>query len=325
MKALVCHEIGDFETLAIGELPEPEAGPGEMVVEMDAAAVNFADLLVLQDLYQFRATPPFAPGMEGVGRVVAIGSGVDGWSVGERIAAVGYSGAFAERWVVQASHAVHVPDDAPTDVAAAMPVGYGTSYHALKQRAKLQPGETVLVLGAAGGVGAATIDLAAAMGAEVIAAASTQEKLDFCTDLGAHHTINYADDDLRDRIREITGGVGIDVVYDPVGGDMSEAAFRSLKWNGRHLVIGFASGTIPKLPLNLPLLKGASLVGVFWGAFAAHEPEANAENAEEMFSMLREGEILPRITERFSLDDAAEALNVVAERRVVGRVLVEIS
>jgi NADPH2:quinone reductase len=324
MRALVCHAIDDMDSVILGDLPEPTPGTGEILIDVAAAGVNFADLLVLKDQYQFRSEPPFAPGMEAAGVVTAVGSDVDHVSVGDRVAVVGYSGAFAQRWAVDATMAVPVPDDIPWDVAAALSIGYGTSYHALKQRAGIEPGETILVLGAAGGVGSSAVELAVAMGARVIAAASSPEKTEFCRELGAHHVINYVDEDLRSVVKELTGGRGVDVVYDPVGGEMSEVAFRLLGWQGRHLVIGFAAGSIPSLPMNLPLLKGASLVGVFWGAFGSHQPELFRANAQDLFAMVSDGRIAPRITARFPLADARSALELVAGRAAMGRVVVEV-
>ena len=324
MRALVCHAIDDMDSVVLGDLPEPAPGPGEILIDVAVAGVNFADLLVLKDQYQFRSEPPFAPGMEAAGVVVAVGSDVDHVAVGDRVAVVGYSGAFAQRWAVDATMAVSVPDDIPWDVAASLSIGYGTSYHALKQRAAIEPGETILVLGAAGGVGSSAVELAVAMGARVIAAASSAEKTAFCRELGAHHVINYVDEDLRSAVKELTAGRGVDVVYDPVGGEMSEVAFRLLRWQGRHLVIGFAAGSIPSLPMNLPLLKGASLVGVFWGAFGSHQPELFRANAEDLFAMVSDGRIAPRITARFPLADARSALELVAGRGAMGRVVVEV-
>ncbi len=324
MRALVCSEIGSFDSIMPGELPEPIAGPGQMVIDVAYSALNFADLLVVQDLYQFRSEPPFAPGLEGVGTVVSVGPGVKGFSVGDRVASVGYSGALAERWCVEATNTIEVPDDMAWDIAAAMTIAYGTSYHALKQRASLAEGETLLVLGGAGGVGSAAIDIGSAMGATVIAAVSSDEKAAFCAELGADHTINYATDDLRLAIKSVAPR-GVDVVYDPVGGAMSETAFRSLAWAGRHLVVGFAAGDIPSLPMNLPLLKGASLVGVFWGSFTAHEPDVNRRNAEEMFAMVRSGAIAPVVAETLGLEDARRGLDMIASRKVMGRVLVGVA
>lgn len=323
MRALVCPEIGAFERLAVGELPLPEPGPGQVSIDVAYAGVNFADLLVLQDLYQFKAVPPFAPGMEGSGVVAGVGEGVTGITVGDRVSAVGYSGSMAERWLAEATNVIPVPDDIGLDVAAAMTIAYGTSYHALVQRARLAPGERLLVLGAAGGVGSAAVDIGAALGADVLAVASTDDKRALARQLGASVALASDPEGLRTALREATGGEGVDVVYDPVGGAWSEPAFRSLRRNGRHLVIGFAAGDIPSLPLNLPLLKEASLVGVFWGAFTASEPEVNRSNIAAMYDLVRTGGLHPHITERFTLDEAPAALAAVAERRVRGRVLVE--
>ena len=325
MRALVCNEIGAFDSIGPGELPEPVPGEGELVIDVRFCALNFADLLVIQDLYQFRSVPPFAPGLEGVGVISSVGPGVEGFSVGDRVAGVGYSGALAERWCVQASNVVHVPDDIDWPTAAALTIAYGTSYHALKQRAAIKQGETLLVLGAAGGVGSAAVDIGSASGATVLAAVSSDDKAAFCRDLGADHTINYATDDLREAVKTLVGPAGVDVVYDPIGGAISEAAFRSLGWRGRHLVVGFASGDIPSLPMNLPLLKGASLIGVFWGSFTAHEPEENQRNAAELFDLVRSGGINPVVTATLELSEARRGLDMLALREVKGRVLVEVT
>lgn len=324
MRALVCPEIGAFDRLAPGALPEPEPGPDQIVMDVRVAGVNFADLLVIQDLYQFKATPPFAPGMEAAGVVSGVGANVTEFAIGDRVSAVGYSGAFAERWAVDATNVMAIPDDIGFDVAAAMTIAYGTSYHALVQRAGIAEGETLLVLGASGGVGAAAVDIGRALGAEVIAVASTGDKRAFALDGGASAAISPDPEAFRDALHDATGGNGVDVVYDPVGGDLSELAFRTLRRNGRHLVIGFASGEIPALPMNLPLLKEASLVGVFWGAFTASEPSVNRRNAEAMYSMVAAGALSPRITMRVPLDEAAAALGAVAGRRALGRVVVDV-
>ena len=325
MRALLCSELGGPEKLAVVELPDPEAGSGQVVIEVAAASLNFPDLLTIQGLYQIKAEPPFVPGFEGAGTVVSVGEGVEGIEVGDRVSAFNTIGAFAERWLVDAAACTVLPDDVPFDVGASLNVAHGTSYHALKQRAELKEGETLLVLGAAGGVGAAAVEIGALMGATVIAAAGDEEKLAFCKDLGADETINYATDDLRARIKEITGGRGVDVVFDPVGGEISEKAFRSIAWKGRHLVIGFAAGDIPAIPWNLPLLKGASIVGVFWGSFTAHEPEVNAHNVREMFDMVLEGRLQPRITQSFSLDEYQDAYGVFVTRSALGKVVFSIN
>jgi NADPH2:quinone reductase len=324
MRAVVCTEYGSHESLSIGTVPEPHAAAGQVVIDVYAASLNFPDLLVIQGLYQFRPEPPFVPGAEGAGVVAAVGEGVRHLSVGDRVAAVGVAGAFAERWVVDAASVIPIPDDIDFTTASALTLAYGTAFHALKQRAKLQPGELLLVLGAAGGVGSASIEIGKAMGARVIAAASTDGKLEFCRALGAETTINYTDEDLKTRIREVTDGHGADVIVDPVGGDLTEQAFRSVAWNGRHLVVGFAAGDIPRLPLNLTLLKGASLVGVFWGAFTTREPERNARNTAALFALVSSGELRPRVTSVHSLDAYEEAFERLATREATGKVVLRV-
>lgn len=323
MRAVLCTEYGTQEKLTIGEVPDPVAGQGEVVIEMAAASLNFPDLLVIAGLYQFKPVPPFVPGAEGAGTVLAIGPDVTTVNVGQRVMAVGVQGAFADKWVLDASSVIPIPDDMGFETAASLTLAFGTSYHALKQRAALQPGETLLVLGAAGGVGSAAIEIGKAMGATVIAAASTDEKLEFCRDLGADMTINYATEDLKSRVKELTDGRGVDVIYDPVGGELSELAFRSIAWKGRHLVIGFASGDIPKIPLNLPLLKGAEIVGVFWGSFTDREPEENLRNGAELFQMLSDGTLSPRVTNVYPLDEYESAFDLMASRRAKGKIILE--
>lgn len=322
MKAVVCSELGGPDLLLLKDVDDPVAGDGQVVVDIRAASVNFPDLLTIRGMYQIKAEPPFTPGFEAAGTVSQVGPGVAQISVGDRVAAFGTVGAFAEKWAVDASSCIPLPDGVSFEAGAAITVAYGTSYHALKQRAELGEGETLLVLGAAGGVGAAAVELGAHMGARVIAAASTDEKLAFCRQLGAAEAINYADEDLRQRIKELTDGNGVDVVYDPVGGDLTEAAFRSIAWNGRHLVIGFAAGDIPSLPLNLPLLKGASIVGVFWGAFLQHEPQANAKNVRELFELVTSGAVKPRVTEKYPLEQYRDAYRAIEDRTATGKILI---
>lgn len=325
MKAIYCTELGGPERLSLAELDDPEPEAHEVVIEVAYASLNFPDLLTIQGLYQIKSEPPFVPGFEAAGVVSAVGADVGRVKVGDRVSAFNRIGAFAEKWLVDEASCIPVPDGVPLDIAASINIAHGTSYHALKQRAGLQEGETLLVLGAAGGVGSAAVEIGALMGARVIAAASSDEKLAFCRELGAVETINYANEDLRGRIKELTGPTGVDVVYDPVGGDLSEQAFRSIAWKGRHLVIGFAAGDIPAIPLNLPLLKGASLVGVFWGAFTANEPAANAQNMGEMFDMVIDGRLRPRVTESFALDAYEDAYAVFASRTVQGKVVFAIN
>ncbi len=325
MRAVVSPALDGFDDVEIGELPEPKVRPGHLVIDVEMAALNFADLLMMRGLYQYPIEPPFAPGMELVGTVAEVGDGVHDFAVGDRVAGMTFFGALAEKCLVQERQVVSVPDDISTPTAAALTIAYGTSYHALKQRAGLAPGETLLVLGAAGGVGSAAVDLGSAMGATVIAAASSAEKLAFAQQLGATHLIDYRKDDLRKSIRDITGGEGVDVVYDPVGGPLSEPAFRSLRWRGRHLVVGFTAGEIPSIPMNLPLLKGSSLVGVFWGTFTADETEEHRVNAVELYEMARHGVITPGIAATLGLEDAREGFRMISDREVMGRVLVSVA
>ena len=325
MRAVLCTEYGTQDKLSIGEVPDPVPGPDQVVIDMAAASLNFPDLLVIAGLYQFRPEPPFVPGAEGAGTVSAVGSDVADVRVGQRVMAVGVQGAFADRWVADASAVIPTPGDMDFETAASLTLAFGTSYHALKQRAALQPGETLLVLGAAGGVGSAAIEIGKAMGATVIAAASTDEKLEFCRSLGADLTVNYATENLKGTVKELTGGRGADVIYDPVGGDLSEQAFRAIAWRGRHLVIGFAAGDIPKMPLNLPLLKGASIVGVFWGSFTSREPEANMRNGADLFAMLSDGTLKPRVTNVFPLEEYEAAFDLMASREAKGKIVLRIS
>jgi NADPH2:quinone reductase len=324
MKAVVCEAYGGPETLVIKEVPDPEPAESQVVLDVEVASFNYPDLLTIRGLYQIKTEPPFSPGSEAVGTVKKVGVGVRWPRVGDRVAAVGVAGAFAEQWVVDPARCVAVPESVPSDVAAATVFAYGTSLHALKQRAELQPGESLLVLGAAGGVGSAAVEIGTMMGATVIAAASSDAKLAFCRDLGAVHTINYTTENLRQRVKDISDGRGVDVIYDPVGGAFSETAFRSVAWKGRHLVVGFTAGEIPKVPWNLALLKGASIVGVFWGAFAEHEPEANRENLAALMGHITAGDLTPRVTARFSLENFLRAYDLVTHRKALGKVVLEI-
>jgi NADPH2:quinone reductase len=324
MRAVLCTEYGTQDRLSIGDVADSVAGPGQVMIEMAAASLNFPDLLVIAGLYQFKPEPPFVPGAEGAGTVSAVGADVMHVKVGQRVMAVGVQGAFADRWVVDADSVIPIPDDMDFEIAASLTLAFGTSYHALKQRAALELGETLLVLGAAGGVGSAAIEIGKAMGASVIAAASSDEKLDFCRDIGADMTINYATEDLKARVKELTEGRGADVIYDPVGGELSELAFRSIAWKGRHLVVGFAAGDIPKMPLNLPLLKGASIIGVFWGSFTSREPKENLRNGAELFEMLSEGTLEPRVTNVFPLEEYESAFDLMASRKATGKIVLQI-
>jgi NADPH2:quinone reductase len=322
MKALVCPAYGPLENLHVGDLPDPSPGAGEVLIEVRAAGVNFPDVLIVQGKYQFKPEPPFAPGGEVAGVVRAVGPGVERFKAGDRVLATMISGGYAELAVAKERQVLRLPEGLGDEVASAFALTYGTSYHALKDRAALKPGETLLVLGAAGGVGLAAVELGVVMGARVIAAASSDDKLAMTREHGAHETINYATEDLRARLKDLTGGKGVDVIYDPVGGDMAETALRSIAWEGRFLVVGFAAGEIPKLPLNLVLLKGCQVVGVFWGSFAEREPQRNEANLEEMVGWYREGRIRPHIDGTYPLEQSIDALRRIAARQVRGKLVI---
>jgi NADPH2:quinone reductase len=322
MRALVCKEYGSLEALRVEDVPSPVAGPGELLIDVAAASVNFPDALIVQGKYQVRPPLPFVPGAEFSGTVVAVGDGVPQSRIGTAIVALPGRGAFAERVVVKANAAFPLENGVDKGAAAALPLTYGTAYHALLDRAQLQPGETLLVLGAGGGVGLAAVELGKIMGATVIAAASTKEKLDAAASRGATHLIDYSSEDLRARLKEITGDKGVDVVCDPVGGPHSEPALRSTSWRGRLLVIGFAAGDIPRIPLNLTLLKGSAIVGVFYGDFMRREPQRGASELVQLLAWLREGRLRPLITRSYALEDAREALTAVYERKVTGKLLI---
>ncbi|MBV7256797.1 NADPH:quinone oxidoreductase family protein [Pacificimonas sp. WHA3] len=323
MKALLCVEHGPPENLVLREVDMPEPGKGEVRVKVNVAGVNFPDTLIIQNLYQFKPELPFSPGGEAAGVIDAVGEGVENLKVGQRVLAMTGHGAFAEMIVTDAPRVIPIPDAMPDDIAAGFTMTYGTSHHALKQRADLRAGETLLVLGAAGGVGLAAVELGKLMGAKVIAAASTQEKLDLCREYGADEVINYTEEDLRAGIKRATGGKGVDVVYDPVGDKFAEPAFRSMAWKGRYLVVGFAAGEIPKLPLNLALIKGAAIVGVFWGAFTQHEPKVHQANMAELLTWLGEGKLKPHVSKRFPLAEGGQAIRWMMDRKAMGKVLVE--
>jgi NADPH2:quinone reductase len=321
LKAVLCKQLGLPDTLVVEDVPSPKPGPGQVVVSVKAAGVNFPDVLIIQGKYQFKAELPFSPGGEVAGVVKEIGEGVKGFKAGDRVIAGSTFGGFAQEFVADAERLIAMPDAMDFVPASAFVLTYGTSYHALKDRAQLKPGETLLVLGASGGVGLAAIQIGKAMGARVIAAASSDSKLRVCKESGADELINYAREDLRTRIKAITGGRGVDVVYDPVGGPYSEPALRDTAWNGRFLVVGFAAGDIPKVPLNLALLKGCAIVGVFWGAFTRNQPEDNRRNNAELLQMYLAGKVKPHIHATYPLERAAEALNEVMNKRVSGKVV----
>ena len=321
MKAVLCKELGPPEKLVVEQVPSPKPGKGQVVVSVKAAGVNFPDTLIIQGKYQFKPEPPFSPGGEVAGVIKEVGQGVTRLKPGDRVIAASTYGGFAEEMAADADKVIVMPDAMEFVPASAFVLTYGTSYHALKDRAQLQSGETLLVLGASGGVGLAAVQIGKAMGARVIAAASSDAKLQVCRENDADELINYASEDLRSRVKAITAGRGVDVVYDPVGGPYSEPALRDMAWKGRFLVVGFAAGDIPKVPLNLALLKGCSIVGVFWGAFTRTEPDNNRRNNEELMQLYLAGKIKPHIHATYPLERAAEALNEVLYKRVSGKVV----
>ena len=319
MKAVLCKAYGPPESLVLEEVEPLKPGPGQVVIGVKACGVNFPDTLIIEGKYQFKPEMPFSPGGEVAGVVKAIGEGVADAKLGERVIAFTGWGGFAEETLVEATKLIPIPDGMDFTTASAFVMVYGTSHYALKDRARLQPGETLLVLGAAGGVGLAAVELGKAMGAHVIAAASTDEKLAICREHGADECINYSNGDLKERIKTLTRGRGVDVIYDPVGGNYSEAALRGMAWEGRHLVIGFAAGDIPRIPLNLALLKGCSIVGVFWGSFTARDPQRNQEHLRELAAWFQEGKIRPHISATYALARASDALNDLLTRKVMGK------
>lgn len=321
MKAVLCKQLGPPDKLVVEDIPSLVPAKGQVVVSVKAAGVNFPDTLIIQGKYQFKPEVPFSPGGEVAGVVKAVGEGVSGWKPGDRVIAAATWGGFAEELLTDAERLIPLVDKMDYVPASAFILTYGTSYHALKDRAQLKPGETLLVLGASGGVGLAAVQLGKAMGARVIAAASSDSKLDVCRQNGADDVINYASDDLRTRIKVLTAGKGVDVIYDPVGGPYSEPALRDMAWNGRFLVVGFAAGDIPKIPLNLALLKGCSIVGVFWGAFTKNEVERNRANNAELMQMYLDGKVKPHIHATYPLERVTEALNEVMNKRVSGKVV----
>ncbi|MFC5513725.1 NADPH:quinone oxidoreductase family protein [Massilia jejuensis] len=322
MKAIVCKDWGPPDNLEVQDLPDLVPGPGQAVVDVRAAGVNFPDVLTVQGKYQVRPPLPFTPGNEFAGVVRALGEGVSGLAVGDRVIGFTQTGAFAEQVLAPAAVLMPMPPGMDFATAAAITLTYGTSHHAVVDRARLQAGETMLVLGAAGGVGLAAIEIGKALGARVIAAASSAEKLDVCRAHGADVLIDYTREDLREALKAATGGKGPDVIYDPVGGPYSEPALRSIAYRGRHLVVGFAAGDIPKLPWNLMLLKSASVVGVFWGDFARREPQANLAAMREMLGWMAQGKLKPLVSKRYALAETAQALNDMAARKVTGKVVI---
>lgn len=325
MKAILCESYGPPSSLVYREVPDPVPGPGEVLIQIAACSVNFPDTLIIEGKYQIKPPLPFAPGSDVAGTVIAIGEGVERVKIGDEVVALTRVGGFAEKLVVKESMCFPKPESMPPVVAASFLMAYGTSYHALKDRAKLQSGETLLVLGASGGVGLAAVELGKAMGARVIAAASSAEKLAVCTEHGADETIDYLTEDLKQRAKELTQGRGVDVVYDPVGDRFSEPALRATGRYGRYLVVGFAAGEIPKIPLNLTLLKECSIVGVFWGSFANREPHRNAVNVRELVEQYEIGNLRPHIHRTYALQDAPQALRDMLDRKVRGKAVIDMS
>lgn len=322
MKAIVCKELGLADKLElVDDWPSPEVGPKDVLISVKAAGLNYPDCLIIQGKYQVQPELPFIPGGECSGVVIGVGEEVKRFKEGDKVISMAQTGGFSETIASHESTVFPMPEGLSFEQAAGVSITYFTSYHALKQRANIQPGETLLVMGAAGGVGTTAIELGKLMGAKVIAAASSDEKLEICKKLGADELINYSEVSIKDALKELTGGKGVDVVYDPVGGDYSEAAVRSMAWNGRYLVIGFASGPIPKIPLNLTLLKGCALVGVFWGRFTTEEPEAHIQNVRELWAYFAEGKLDPLVTDVFSAEQYEDAFNCMLERRARGKVI----
>lgn len=321
MKAVICNDLGTPETLIFGERPSPVPGAGEVRVAVEAAGVNFPDFLVIQGKYQHKPALPFSPGAEIAGIVDAVGESVTSLKVGDKVLGVIGVGGFAEQAVARADHLLRRPATMDPVTAAGFAMTYGTSMHALKQRADLKSGETLLVLGAAGGVGLAAVEIGAAMGARVVAAASSPEKLEIARAAGATDLIDYKQTSLRDRLKELVGEKGVDVVYDPVGGELFEQALRSTAWEGRVLVVGFASGTIPRPPMNLPLLKGCAILGVTLGGFRKRHPEAYAANFDQLFAWHAEGKLKPHVSLTLPMAKAAEALTMLGNRSAVGKIV----
>jgi len=322
MKALLCTEFGPLEKLTIREIPKPSPGPGQVLLDVKASSLNFPDVLMAQGLYQVKPPLPFSPGAEMAGVVVETGVDVQGVKTGDRVIAMPGWGGFAEECAVDAGRLIPLPEGMDFDTGAAFLYTYETSLHALRDRGRLQAGETLLVLGAAGGVGLAAVEIGKAMGARVIAAASSEDKLALCKERGADEAINYVSENLRGRINELTGQRGVDIVFDPVGGSYTETALRAMAWGGRLLVIGFAAGDIPKIPINLALLKERSIIGVYWGESIKHDPEGHARNVKQLVEWLAAGKVNPVISERVPLSEAADAMKRMFNRQVKGKVVV---
>jgi len=321
MRALVCNEYGTPDKLVVEEMDDPVPGDSDILVAVKAAGINFADVLTIAGKYQVKPPTPFVPGVEAAGVVEAVGPGADQFSAGDSVMITTSLGAFAEKCVVDQARVTPVLPGLDFTQAAGFNITYCTTIHAFRQCTRLEAGETLLVLGAAGGVGIAAVEIGKAFGARVIAAASSDEKLEFAKEAGADELVNYSATPLRDDIKALTDGNGIDVVYDPVGGEQAELAMRSLAWRGRHLVIGFASGDFPQFPANIALLKEAQIIGVYWGGWARRERELQAANVAEMVELIKDGKLSPEVTERHSLEDFGAAFDAIRHRRAMGKVV----
>ena len=324
MRALICKEYGPPENLVIESVPDPVAGAGEVLVDVKAAGINFPDVLLIAGTYQVKIPPPFVAGNEAAGIVEAVGDGVTRFKPGDRVIITPLTGGFAEKCVVAEKFCMSLTDSMNFEQGAGFTITYATSYHAFRECTELKPGETVLVLGAAGGVGITAVEIAKALGARVIAAASNEEKLQFAREAGADETINYSEVSLREAVKDLTGGKGVNVVYDPVGGELAQVALRSLAWHGRYLVVGFACGEIPNFPANIALLKEASIIGVHWGAWGNHSPGDSLKNMAELAAMVESGRLKPRITESYPLDQFVSAFAAITERRAKGKIVLTI-
>jgi len=324
MRAILCKEYGPADKLVIKEVDSPEAKGSGVKVRVRAAGLNFPDTLIIEGKYQIKPPMPFSPGGEMAGEVIAVGEKVTRFKPGDRVMGLTGYGAFAEEVVVAESNLLPVPPAMSDEEAAAFTMVYGTSYHALKQRAALKAGETLLVLGASGGVGLSAVELGKVMGAHVIAAASSDEKLAVAKEAGADELVNYSEQPLKDAVKKLARN-GVDVIYDPVGGEFTEQALRCMGWEGRHLIVGFAAGDIPRIPANLPLLKGCSVVGVFWGSFTMKDPAASAENMKELLAMYGEGQLHPRISEVYPFESFVEAMSALTGRRAKGKVVLKVA
>ena len=324
MKAILCTEWGGPEKLSVGDAEPPSPDAGEVVIDVKAAGVNFADTVIIQGTYQLKPDFPFTPGLEVAGTVAQLGDGVDNVSVGDRVVGIPNIGAFAEQVAVKAAAVVRIPDAMDFETAASFAVAYSTSHMALGYRADLKAGETLLIFGAAGGVGLTAVEIGKLMGANVIACASTQEKLDLCKDMGADHVINYSDEDIRERVKEITGGKGADVIYDPVGGTAFDAAMRAINWEGRIVVVGFASGDFNQARTNIVMVKNIAVMGFYWGSYSIHKPSAIGESMGELIRMWEDGQLKPHISHTLPLEQAGDALAMMMDRKSTGKMVLTV-